>query len=199
MKHPNPSATRTPVTSLQVQGNANDFVHFSGYSGAPEVWEMINDFALVPEPLWRLIFWKIDTMTIARVGLASNQWKTLLWRFTVQLEFGHDTGDTGLFRRLVSFLSLESLTIYSSEVANRALMRPVLDLGKSRASLRSDDLSCLGWAVFSLICSIWTCLAAKSSLIRPSARFPVWPTFAISTCTTAAASRARDSKLPFSL
>eukprot|EP01122_Echinamoeba_exundans_P008862 TRINITY_DN301_c0_g1_i2.p1 TRINITY_DN301_c0_g1~~TRINITY_DN301_c0_g1_i2.p1 ORF type:complete len:342 (+),score=16.46 TRINITY_DN301_c0_g1_i2:520-1545(+) len=98
---------------------------------------MLQDFALIPEELWRTIFWKIDTMTIARVGLTSNQWKTLIWRFTVQLEFGHDTGDTGLFRRLISFTSLERLTIYSSEVANRALLR----LGRVLVNLKHLDLS----------------------------------------------------------
>jgi hypothetical protein len=108
---------------------------------------MLQDFALVPEDVWRAIFWKIDTMTIARVGLTSNQWKTLIWRFTVQLEFGHDTGDTGLFRRLISFTNLEQLTIYSSEVANRALLRCDYRPPFSLAS-RSQLLDA-GWVEFS--------------------------------------------------
>lgn len=107
-----PVVTLKSLTILSCRGN-----------GTIETWEMLEDVSLISEEIWKSIFRKIDTSTIARMGLTSLTWRSMILKCTVQLEFGHDTGDGGLFRRLIVFPNLESLTIYSSEVANRALLR----------------------------------------------------------------------------
>jgi hypothetical protein len=52
--------------------------------------------------------------------LTCYQWKSLVTAYTTHLSLENDDG---VFKRLVQYTQLESLTIFDSDVANKALLR----------------------------------------------------------------------------